>query len=118
MSRWVQFENGCDCVVQKGAVVRDNQGSALNSIQPVLKPFKHLDVEMIGRFVKQEKMRFLEQDARQHKTGLLSAAQEFDGGIKGNVRKAKRTKDGFGPNVKLRKSLEGGVILGVEVCVI
>src|SRR6266508_1962402 len=85
MSRWIQFKNGFDRIIEKRAVVRDNQCRALKAIQPIFEPSEHFDIEVVGGLVQQEEMRFFKQNACQHEPGLLSAAEVFDRSVEGNV---------------------------------
>ncbi len=71
----VEFENGRDGVVEKGAVMRDNQGRAVEAPEPVFQPFEHGDVEVIGGFVEQQQVRLCEQETGEQQSRFLAAAQ-------------------------------------------
>ena len=93
MRRWIEFQNRCDCVIKKGAIVGDDQCRTLEAVQPVFEPFEHFDVEMIGGFIEQQKMRLFQQNTRQHQTRLLSTAEVFDGCVEGQVVESQGSKN-------------------------
>ena len=62
-------------VVQKGAVVRDDQRAARAGGQPAFQPFQHGDIQVVGRLVEQQELRLAQQHQRQRKARLLPAAQ-------------------------------------------
>ncbi len=47
----IQIENLAYCLVEKSPVVGDDQNTTFEHVEPTLKPFKHLDIQMIGRLV-------------------------------------------------------------------
>ena len=74
-----QFDGACGDVVQKGAVVRNDEHGAVVAFQILLQPLDRLDVQMVGRFVQQE-----DRGASQQQFGQLDAhapaARELGGG--------------------------------------
>ena len=70
-----QLGHGCGGVVDEGAVMRNQHHAALEGDQEPLEPLHRVQVEMVGRLVKQEQIRFAEQHAGQRHPHLFTAGQ-------------------------------------------
>ncbi len=70
-----ELPNLCDHTVQKIAVVRNNHDPALISLQIVLKPHQRAEIQMVRRLVQHQKLRLLQKELCQRKTGLFPAGQ-------------------------------------------
>ena len=71
------FHNARADVIQKIAVMGNHQHAALVNGQIVFKPLQGLHVEVVGRFIQQEQIRLLQQQARQTKARLFAAAERI-----------------------------------------
>ena len=71
----LQFIAARDRHVQKRAVVRDDQKPRARRGDPILEPLQALQIEVIGRFVQQVKIGWLEQQPRQQRPPRLTAGQ-------------------------------------------
>ena len=60
------------------AVVRDDDQRAVVVLQRLGQRFAHLDVEVVGRLVEQQKVRALANDQREREARLLAARQALD----------------------------------------
>ena len=65
-------------VIQKRAVVRDDQRAALEAVQPVFQPFQRRDVQMVGRLVQDQQVRIVSSSARQAQPRFLPAGERPD----------------------------------------
>ena len=93
----LHFKGALGDAVEKITVVGDDEKGPVIGAQEVLQPFHALDVQMVRRFVEQQKIRAAEQHFCQLKLGLLPAAQ--DGYRLGHLRvvKAKAHEGGARP---------------------
>ena len=64
--------------IQKVSVVRNDHDRPLVAGQILLQPLKRTDVQMVGRLVEKQKIRFFEQQSRQRETRTLTAGQRAD----------------------------------------
>ncbi len=71
----IQLQNARDGMIQKNAIVRDNQRPAGCAAQPAFQPLQHLHVQMVGGFIQQQNLRIGEQHLRQRQTGALPPAE-------------------------------------------
>ncbi len=74
----VEFKNPTGNIVKEIAVVRDGNDSAFVLLKVVLEPFNALGVEVVGRLVKQQYVRLLQQQTAQGHTAALTAAEVLD----------------------------------------
>ena len=74
----VEFEDPLRRVVEEVAVVGDRDHGAGVAGQELLQPFHRLGVEVVGRFVQQQHVRLLQQQAAQRDAALLAARQLAD----------------------------------------
>ncbi len=82
------LDNRTDQLVQKLAVVRDHQDRAGIIFQIILEPDQRLEVEVIGRFIEQQQIRFLDKQTGEMRTHHPAAAHRFQRSIE--IRFAKR----------------------------
>ena len=106
MAGGIELQDGCDGVIEEGTVMRDDQGSPAEAIQPVFQPFEHGNVEMVGGFIQQQQVRVRQQQAGQRQARLLAAAELADRGVEGQLCQAERCQDGFGLQPVFRQALE------------
>ncbi len=62
-------------MIEKDAIVRDQQHRALEVAQPLFQPFQHRQIEMIRRLIEQQQIRRTQQHLCQTQPRLLPAAQ-------------------------------------------
>ena len=74
----VEFENPFGGVVQKIAIVRHRDHGTREALQEMLQPFHALGVEVVGRFVEQQHVRFGQQQSTQRDAALFAAGQRAD----------------------------------------
>ena len=91
----IEIENARDGVIQKGAVVGDDQRRARIGAQPRFEPLQRLDVEMVGRLVEQHHIRALQQQPRQSQARLLPAAEDAERRLEADMRQPQARQHGF-----------------------
>ena len=64
--------------VKEVAVVGDQNQSALIALEPLLQPNNRIEIEVVGRFVKQQQVRAADQRLRQVKTHTPAAGEVAD----------------------------------------
>ena len=79
----VEFEDPLGGVVEEVAVVGDGDHGAGEADEELLQPLDRFGVEVVGRFVEQQHVRFFEQQLGQCHTALFAAGQVADHGIPG-----------------------------------
>ncbi len=94
-------------LIEKSAVMRDDQRRAVEALEPVFQPFEHGDVKVVGGFIEQQQVGGLEQQPRQQEARLLPAAQFADAVVRGDVCQAERGEDVCGLKVGRRKAGRG-----------
>ena len=70
-----QFPDAVGDAVEEVAVVRHHHHAAAPLQQHAFQPFGGLQIEMVGRLVHQQQVRFLQEQASQQAAGALPAAQ-------------------------------------------
>ena len=81
----IEFENPARDIVEKIAVMGDDQDRAGISAQMALEPVDGFRVEMVGRLVEQQKLRLLEQQAAEGDAAALAAGEFADRGVVGRT---------------------------------
>ena len=71
----VQLQDNGTYPIQEETVMRHHQQCLISSCQIPLQPFYHLQVEMVGRLVKNQKVRFHQQHISKGYALLLSTTQ-------------------------------------------
>ena len=77
----VQFQDPLGGVVQEVAIMGDRHDGAGVARQELFQPLHRLGVEVVGRFVEQQHVRLLQQQAAQRHAALLTTGQLSDHGI-------------------------------------
>ena len=62
-------------------VMRHYHQRTVEFLQRLCHGFAHLDIEVIGRLVEQQQIRFLPDDQRQRKPGFFATRKRRDAGI-------------------------------------
>ena len=112
------FDNRPDQLVEEFAIVGNHQDGAWVVSKVLLKPDKRFEVEMVGGFVQQEEIGFLNEEAGEVCTHDPTATEGFGFTVKIGVAEGETAKNLFGPGFELpsaqfRESIEGFVVLGV-----
>ena len=81
----IEFENPARDIVEKIAVMGDDQDRAGIGAQVALEPVDRLRVEMVGRLVEQQKLRLLKQQAAEGDAAALAAREFIDSGAVGRT---------------------------------
>ncbi len=84
----VELEDPARGVIEEVAVVRDGDHGAREALQVLLEPLDALGIEVVGRLVEQQQIRFRQQQPAQGDTALLAAGQHVHFLLPG--RKAQR----------------------------
>ena len=108
----VEVEDASDGVIQKGPVVRDDQGRAGEIAEPVFQPFEHANVKVVGGFVEQEQVGFSEQQARQHEARFLTAAQSSPTLVSGAMPDKPKGASTLAGCTLARSNVEQGFVIG------
>ncbi len=124
---FAQMQDGIDRIVQKLAVMADDQGGVRVSFQPCFEPKRPLQVEVVGRFVQEQQVGLREQGGRERHTHAPAAGEFRHGTSKIGSGKAEpaedlgRTRGGAvgidldQPGVNVSHSLgRGGLELGIQ----
>jgi hypothetical protein len=74
----IQFQDPFGGVVEEVAIMRDRHHGAGVARQELLQPFNRFGVEMVGRLVEQQHVRFLQQQLAQCDAAFLAARQLAD----------------------------------------
>ena len=74
----VQFQDPAGHVVEKVAVVGDGDDGALVLLQMVLQPGHGLGVQVVGGFIQQQDVRFLEQQPAEGHPAFFTAGEHLD----------------------------------------
>ena len=89
----VQLQNpGCQ-VLQEGTVVGDEQYSALEVLQGLFQPGNRADVQVVGRFVEQQQVRFGNQCLRQQDATTPATRQLGEGFVSRQLQAAQGAVD-------------------------
>jgi hypothetical protein len=81
----IEFENPAGDIVEKIAVMGDDQNCAGISAQMALEPGHRFRIEMVGWFVEKQKVRLLEKQSAERDAAALAAGEFCDTGF---VRRA------------------------------
>ncbi len=74
----IDFEDPADDVVEEIAIVGDHQHRAGIFLEMIFEPLDALGIQMVGRFVKEQDRRLLDQQAGERDTALLTAREVLD----------------------------------------
>ena len=74
----IQFDDTRRQTIQKAPVVRDEEQRDVTRQQQIFQPVDSRDVEVVGRLVEEEHIRFTDQTTRQGDPLLLTAGQPVD----------------------------------------
>ena len=77
----VQFDDAIDHAVEEMAVMGDHQQGAGRSRQVFLQPFDRLDIDMVGRFIKDQQVGPVDQGPGQGHAFALPAAEGSDASV-------------------------------------
>jgi hypothetical protein len=76
-----QFQDRTGYGVEEVAVVGDDEDGALRPLYEGLQPLYSLQVEVVGRLVKQDQVGLLEEQAGKGDAALLAARERADGAL-------------------------------------
>ena len=111
----VEGQDAGHAVVEKCAVVGDDQRPAVEIGQPGFQPVQHADVEMVGRFVEQQELRIVKQHQGQVKPRFLPAAQPRHGQIALDLVQAQSGQDAFrAPRIGRADAPQQGIIAALQ----
>ena len=94
----VNFHNAVAHLVEEVAVVGDDKLGALEVLEKIFEPFGRVDVEVVGRLVKEDDINAAEahQLTRQRQLGLLASREVLDRHVHGVLVQSKAFKNTFG----------------------
>ena len=112
------FDNGADQLIEKFAVVGDHENGARVISQIFLKPDEGFEVQMVGGFVEEEKIGFLNEEAGEVGAHDPAPAEGAGFAIKIGVAKSEAAENLFGagfelPSSKLGEGIDGFVIFWI-----
>src|SRR5207253_3379616 len=92
------LDNAADKLIEELAVVRDDENRSGIRFEVILKPKQRFEIEMVGRFVEQQEVRFLREQAPQMRAHDPAAAHLAGWAIKIFFAKTQAGEDllGFG----------------------
>ena len=105
----IEFENPARDIVEKIAVVGDDQDRAGISAKVALQPVDRFRVEMICRLVEEQKLRLFEEQPAQRDAAALAAGKFFDREIAG--RTAERVHRLIDPRIEVPKACSLDLVL-------
>ena len=95
------FANAGSQFIQKVAVVRDNQQGTFIGLQVIFQPHNGLKVQMVGWFIQDQQIGFLQQKFGNGKTGLFSAAEPGNDAVICFFRESHAVQNGFQLDIDL-----------------
>ena len=112
------FDNGADQLIEKFAVVGDHENGSGVISQIFLKPDEGFEVEMVGGFVEEKKIGFLDEEASEMGAHNPAPAEGAGFAIEIGVAKSKAAEDLFGagfelPSSKLGEGINGFVVFRI-----
>ena len=111
-----EFDGGINELIQKFAVVGNHENSTAIQAQMFLKPAEGFQIEVVGWFVQQQQIRFLDEQPRQVSAHDPTAAQRACGPFKIRVTEGETFQNLFGtsldtPAVFIRKNFQCSMML-------
>lgn len=95
------FDNRPDQLVEEFAIVGNHQDGAWVVPKVLLKPDKRFEVEMVGGFVQQEKIGFLNEEAGEVRAHDPTATEGFGFAVEVRVAEGEAAQNLFSPGFKL-----------------
>ena len=112
------FDNGADQLIEKFAVVGDHENGAGVVSQIFLKPDEGFEVQMVGGFVEEKKIGFLDEEASEMGAHNPAPAEGAGFAIEIGITKSKAAENLFGagfelPSSKLGEGVDGFVVFWI-----
>ncbi len=116
---WVQFKDSVHRAIQEGAVVRDDEYRSFKALQEAFEPFQGVNVQVVGRLVKEEEIRVGEKQPGQAQSGFLPTAKNVHRRVLVQIEQVQSAKHGADAGLDAvapqpLKGSEGLIVFGQE----